>query len=308
MKILIVGCGKIARLHTKYLKAIGDCELHFFSRSLDRARAFAQSLGYPQSSAYSGSLEQILEKETWKGVWICTPPSEHLEVLLWCLKLKIKVFCEKPLVSTRADFERLSNLEPPSSLCFVGENYLYKPLLIWIKSLRDLGRVKTVNLRKCVAQRSTGWRQDESPMLEGGVHFAALALEIADLESEQNLSFTHSEDRGLYTCTALRDSDGLKLEVKYSWNRPWPLPAGLGQKSSIEFENALLIFESNGTVALLKHSDGSTKFKLFGRDVGGFGGMYLDVAKWLRSSEVPVSTLLKAKAALKFSGIDVFEN
>lgn len=308
MKVLIVGCGKIAQLHARHLLKFGY-KLDCYSRDAVKAETFALRLG-TGATGHSGSsladLQKLIASGQYTAVWICTPPAAHLAVLEFCFSQNIKVFCEKPVISNPAELTRLEALLAKRDLCFVGENYLYKPVVAWLKaqSLRwDLGAVTAVSLKKCFWQESRDWRQSESPMLEGGVHFAALAFEIAGVTEIEAFDYRIENNAGYYRSFAQHLRRPLTLQVEYSWNQRGALPAGIGQKSSVQFERGRAVLESNGLAAAVIGNGKYKASRAFLSDVGGFGGMYVAIDRWLRGDLAPSSHLSKAILALKLSGL-----
>lgn len=306
MNVLIIGCGNIAKAHAKQLKKRG-VKMDFYSRSIERAREYAAMFSN-SDRAHSGDLRRVLAQKPWDGVWLCTPPSSHLDVIKMCIALKLKCFCEKPLVNTEHDAQELATLSPPESLLMIGENYFYRPVYYFIERVAkrlNLGAVKEVSLKKTFFQKKTSWRTDESPMIEGGVHYCAMALEIAGIADFETANLKATLENGLYRSHLRHDPHGVQLEVKYSWETKGATPAGVGQMSYVTFENGVIAFESNGLFARAKNRvSGQTSSGAFLSDLSGFGAMYDDVMQWLASpTATSRSTWPKALLALRLAGL-----
>ena len=74
MKIAIVGCGSIAKVHAQCInKNIGHKLVAVADKYLEKAEAFAENFG---GRPYA-SLEEMLEKEKIDVLHICTPHYLH---------------------------------------------------------------------------------------------------------------------------------------------------------------------------------------------------------------------------------------
>jgi predicted dehydrogenase len=301
LKILIIGCGKIAAKHADGLKARG-VQLSFYSRSKEKAEGFSRKFS---GTPFSGNLNTVLNNKSWDAVWVCTPPSTHAEIIEQCLELKLKVFCEKPLVSTLTELERLEKNPATPELVMVGENYLYRPMLKWLNLKRetlDLGQVRKIKVRKESFQPVSGWRVNESALVEGGIHFVALILEILDYPKFRSIEVGAKNNQKSFLVKAHTQNEQI-IELKYSWTNFWSLPAGLLQSSTIVFERGSICFESNGLYAKVFDEGGSpVESKWFTSDLGGFNSMTDDALLWIRGEALSSkSSFAKGAAALRFA-------
>ena len=93
MKIGILGAGKIS--HSTVPAMIGLKEIECYavaSRSLEKARAFAERYGFQK--AY-GSYEEMLRDPEVELVYVATPHSHHYEHMMLCMTHGKAVLCEK---------------------------------------------------------------------------------------------------------------------------------------------------------------------------------------------------------------------
>jgi len=101
----ILGPGRIARTFAHDLHLVPDAELTAVgSRSLPRATAFAQELGF--ASAY-GSYEELLADESVDAVYVASPHALHVAHVTAALGAGKHVLCEKPLTLRATDAEEL---------------------------------------------------------------------------------------------------------------------------------------------------------------------------------------------------------
>ncbi len=101
----IIGPGKIAHHFAKDLQVVNGGRLTAVaSRSLDRARNFADQYGAPH--AY-GSYTDLLSCPELDVVYIATPHNSHCELSRQCLEAGIPVLCEKPWAVNRLEAEQM---------------------------------------------------------------------------------------------------------------------------------------------------------------------------------------------------------
>lgn len=92
IKVGIIGCGGIGRLHANAYSKVPNAELvALIDFDLDRAEKLAAEFG---GKAYR-SIDDCPEKLDL--VSVVTPPSTHYKIVMDLLDRKIPVFCEKPI-------------------------------------------------------------------------------------------------------------------------------------------------------------------------------------------------------------------
>ena len=122
LKIVIVGCGKIADGHVEQIRATGRAEVVAIC---DQEPLMAEQLGtrFGIANRYS-NMTEMLERETPDVVHIATPPDSHVAIALAALSANCHVFIEKPF-APRAD-EAAQILEAANAASKkVSVNYLY---------------------------------------------------------------------------------------------------------------------------------------------------------------------------------------
>ena len=142
----ILGTGNIARKMaagikdstTGHLAAVG-------SRSVDSARAFAQTFGIPRAF---GSYDDIVNSEEVEAVYISLPNHLHEEWTMRCAAAGKHILCEKPLTVNRAQAERAIDAVRRAKV-FLMEAFRYRchPLtarLVAIIRAGDIGDVRLI--------------------------------------------------------------------------------------------------------------------------------------------------------------------
>ena len=93
MKIGVLGAGKISHSTVPAMIALEEVECWAVaSRSLEKARAFAEQYGFQK--AY-GSYEEMLNDPEVELVYVATPHSHHFDHMMLCMEHGKAVLCEK---------------------------------------------------------------------------------------------------------------------------------------------------------------------------------------------------------------------
>ena len=303
MKLVFLGCGRVARAHAKRLKRHkNDVSLGFASRDAARAKQFASELG---GSAYD-SYDAAIAAPDVDIVAIVTPPSEHLAMTLSALAARKHVVLEKPPLPRASDFDAVSAAaEKAGKQVFVAENYQYKPLLARLRTLlaeKVVGDVLFVQINAIKKQSSPGdWRDDPALALggalyEGGIHWidfmASMGMRVrrvsghrpagADLERSMLVTFEYEE--------------GAVGTLAYSWEVP-STAKGL-RLSKIYGRAGTITFETNG-LWVFAHGT-KTRFYVPGlRDLAGYRAMWADFVRAWKTGTPPLMTLAQARRDLE---------
>lgn len=112
MKIAIIGCGTIAGIHARAIKALGHTISLAVDRDIKSAKAFSEKWNI-ESVATSLSDEMLSSLDC---VHICTPPTTHYDVVEKCLLSNTHVICEKPLSLSVDESKTLMKLAKDKNL------------------------------------------------------------------------------------------------------------------------------------------------------------------------------------------------
>lgn len=184
----IIGLGNMAQVFADALNGNSSSILTAVaSRSKDKADVFARKNGV--ANAY-GSYEEMLADESLKldVVYIATPVKCHFEHVKMCLLAGKNVLCEKPIVSTSADFEELISLAQ-QQCCFLMEGMWMKCLPVFRRAKQMIvdGKVGTVELirvdfykreildpKRCIFNKNEGG----GVLMDYGIYALAFALDF----------------------------------------------------------------------------------------------------------------------------------
>jgi len=104
VRVGLIGCGRIARVHRAYLQGLSSVELVGVCDTDAAARAaFAAESGLAEFA----SLAALLERGRPDVVHVLTPPATHAPLALELLRAGVNVLVEKPLALTSAEADQV---------------------------------------------------------------------------------------------------------------------------------------------------------------------------------------------------------
>lgn len=133
---LVLGCGSIGKRHIRNLLALGISEVVALDPRPDRRAEIASEFGISTSDA-----DVDLFKEA-TAVFICTPPSLHVQQALESVEHGCSVFIEKPLATTLDGLEGLAaSVRKKGLVGFVACNYRFHPALVAAREIISKGEI-----------------------------------------------------------------------------------------------------------------------------------------------------------------------
>jgi predicted dehydrogenase len=144
IRVGILGCGKIARLHAQGYKAAADvaqvvvcCDEY----NIDLARATAQEFGADATNRW----QEVIERADVDAISICMPPYQHAEIALAAAAAGKHVLVEKPMAMNLAECKTMvAAAKNAGIVLMVGQNQRFQPEHVKIKALLDrnaIGRI-----------------------------------------------------------------------------------------------------------------------------------------------------------------------
>ena len=168
----IIGAGLIGRFHARGLHGliklglVDACYVAVCDRVENRAQEFALLAGLDRWTADADELIASPEVNT---VYVCTPTSEHMALVLKAAAAGKHVFCEKPLARTLADAQQMYDAVRNAGVRHqVGLILRHAPIFTVLKELAgdpELGRLMTVLFRDdqffpIQGHYQSDWRKD----------------------------------------------------------------------------------------------------------------------------------------------------
>ncbi|GAB4861054.1 hypothetical protein Ancab_036222 [Ancistrocladus abbreviatus] len=104
----ILGCADIARKLSRAIKLAPNAAIHAIgSRSVQKAREYAESNGYPPSTKIYGSYEEVIDDPDVDAVYIPLPTVLHLRYAVLAAEKKKHVLLEKPVAPNVAELDKI---------------------------------------------------------------------------------------------------------------------------------------------------------------------------------------------------------
>ncbi|MGE0158505.1 MAG: Gfo/Idh/MocA family protein [Gemmatimonadales bacterium] len=308
--VAFLGCGYIARVHARHLRALRDeAVTSFASREPSRAERLRARFGGVRAF---GSYAEALADPAVDAVVVAVPPAHHLDLALRALEAGKHVLVEKPAFVRLADYtQAIAARDAAERVAMVAENDHYKPLA---RTLRGLLADDAVGeLLLChfvtVADRpkpATDWRNDEElaggdAFFEEGIHWlhfaGSLGPSIRTIHGFRPPSPANCDPDGdvrrRSMLIAFQYDTGAVGALYYSREIP-SLLRGI-RFSKLLGRKGVITFESNGGLVFTR-GNGWPRLTLPGfADIRGYRAMYRDFLGSIREGRDPEMTLERAR-------------
>ena len=143
LKIGIIGCGRMARVHLGYIlqnisrENIAVCDLDEI-----RAEAFAEEF---QITKCFNDIDKMLNEFKPDICHVITPPHAHAKVAIQCMNHGSHVFIEKPMCTTLEDADKIISVSNKmKKLVCIGHQRLFEKSIIEAKRLVESGKLGSV--------------------------------------------------------------------------------------------------------------------------------------------------------------------
>lgn len=176
LKIGIIGCGGMARVHLGYIlenvpkENVAVCDLDEI-----RSEAFTEEF---QIGRYFNDIDKMLTQFKPDICHIVTPPHTHVQVATQCMNGGSHVFIEKPMCTTSADADKIISVSNKTQrLVCVGHQRLFEKPIIEAKRLLESGKlgsvvhVSAVDSNNSLELSKSGFGVSWAKNLPGGMFF-----------------------------------------------------------------------------------------------------------------------------------------
>ncbi len=179
IKIGMIGAGRMGQRHLNILKDITEVAICGVADPVESCRKeVCSTFGL---TGYS-SLDELLEKEKPDAVYLTTPIALHYENIKTAMQANVHIFCEKPLVPTNEEAEKIKNLaDQYEKILFTGLAWRYDSTVLSIKKAVLAGEIGAIRQFRAICggpssgKRPTWFENRETAvrgcMLDNGVHF-----------------------------------------------------------------------------------------------------------------------------------------
>ena len=185
LRLAFLGCRAATDAHARVLRATQP-STSLWCASRDGQGARAAMARHGGAGTFDGDAAALADPGI-DAVVIATPPASHRELTLAALAAGKHVVVEKPAFPRLGDFDEVARAATAAERrVLVAENYPYKPLVGWLRSVvagGTVGEPLVVAVSALKRQTAVGWRAERAqvgggPLLEGGVHWISLTTSL----------------------------------------------------------------------------------------------------------------------------------
>ena len=300
-RIVFLGCGQAARIHSRALRNIPGVQLAYASTDIGRADSLRREYNGVKSF---GSYDEALYDRSIDVVIVATPTASHQELALRAVHAGKHVVIEKPAFLSASSANAVRDAATLRSRhVFVAENYIYKPIAALLRTLvagGSLGEVRFVSLNATRWQPAVGWRaipalSGGGALFEAGVHWVSFAARLGlDVSAIQGWPVGSNAGGDRSSLVVLQYANGAVATLAHSWELRGTLRGA--RLSKVQGTHGSLTFESNGFASVA--TGRSTRFRTHLRDTLGYRAMHSDFLRVVRNGGDALYTLDMAQADL----------
>lgn len=144
IRIGLLGCGKIARLHAAGYKTAADLAQVVVCQD-EYNLAWAEKFAADFNAEATTSWQSVVERNDVDAISVCLPPYQHREIAVAAAQAGKHVLVEKPMALNLAECkEMVAAAQAAGTVLMVGQNQRFQPEHVQIKQLLDeqaIGRV-----------------------------------------------------------------------------------------------------------------------------------------------------------------------
>ncbi len=129
MKVGIVGCGRIAEYHLKFLVQRKDVEIvGLADKDLNRAKQMGERYGITNTFS---SIDELIDSAVIDVLHILTPPQYHLEQAIKAIEKGIHILIEKPIALSFEDAQKIFDLAKKKNVKVCPDYiHLFNPIFL----------------------------------------------------------------------------------------------------------------------------------------------------------------------------------
>lgn len=204
-RVVVIGLGGAGRAHLSYFKETGLAEIvGVVDPEVEKHRDMLFSLGLGNAKTFA-TVDELRDMTSLDAVSICSPDETHFEYALKFLEAKVNVLCEKPVITSVSEGEKLIRAVKDSGMVFASFHQLrfHKPYEIakYIISTGEIGEIFCIEGDYVHSLRDRAgmfhdWRLKkpfgQPPQLGGGIHFTDLFLWLLEDEIQEYHSYSNN--------------------------------------------------------------------------------------------------------------------
>ncbi|GMH31611.1 hypothetical protein Nepgr_033455 [Nepenthes gracilis] len=146
----ILGCAEIARKVSRAITLSANASVYAIgSRSIEKARSYAESNGFPPSTKIYGSYEAVLDDPDVDAVYIPLPTSLHLRWAVLAAEKKKHLLIEKPVALNVSELDTILEACESNGVQFMdGTMWMHHPrtreMEEFLSDARRFGQLKVI--------------------------------------------------------------------------------------------------------------------------------------------------------------------
>jgi len=313
LRIGLVGCGFMGRMHASVYDLLEDAEL---VAVVDKDSSAGAAIADEREITSYLTLDEMLADEQIDVVDVCLPTDLHRDFSVRAAQARKHVFCEKPMALTLADGEAMRDACAEAGVrLMIGHCIRFWPEYAYLKVLIDggsLGRLTSLSLLRYGAFPS--WASDnwmESEARAGGgafdmhIHDTDFAL-YAVGKPDRMTSYGTVDHRGVSQVFTTMACGSTTVHLEGGWNLPPKTPFKHAFRAI--FERGAAIMDAGPLT--IYGADGVATVPEFGKmeaagggNISDLGGYYFELKEFVekvRSGEpFTVSTPESSLASLE---------
>lgn len=227
LRLAIVGCGQIGRLHAERIVADRRCRIVALCDPMDANAERLREVFAPEARIVS-DVRELGDAGSLDGAVVCTPTNQHFDQVRLLREQGISVLCEKPLADSRPRIVQLiDEAQLGGPLLSVGYQRRYWRTFRTLR--REVRSGKYGPIRSLTTHNAERWRQTiggtwrEDPQFnpggfigDAGSHKLDMVFFVTGLSPRE--VFAHSDRRGTRVPIVSTISARLEGEVALSMN------------------------------------------------------------------------------------------
>ena len=291
IKVAIVGCGFMGRMHANVYKGLEQVEIvAAIDHNDERLSEYAVKFGCTGTKDFSEGIDGA------DVVDICLPTHQHAETTVAAARAGKHVLCEKPMALSLDEADHMiAACKEAGVQLMIGHCIRFWPEYSLLKTIKDegrLGRLLSINLTRYGAfpyWASDNWMADESKAgggaLDMHIHDTDYALYLLGKPDSIN-SFGSIDERGVGQIFTTMTFGEVVAHLEGGWNLPGSAPFKMAFRAI--FEDGVVIMDGGPmTIYQGNRAPISPEFPKMeaagGGNLSDLGGYYHEIAYFLEA-------------------------
>lgn len=254
LKIGILGCGNIGRIHIKAWKNLSKIKSvqvvaisDFLKTNLEKALKV-----FPKARVYNDG-ENLLKKEDLDIIDICLPSFQHSFFILQSMQKNLNIFCEKPVCLNEKECSNLLLAQKDySKKIMIGHVLRFFPeyeLLKEVYKLKTYGKLKSLTFERLEGDIRWGyndWFHDASKsgsvLMDLHIHDVDFVFHLLGKPQIIDIKVKRFKSQMINSVKGTYKFNDIDIKIKSLWDKDPSLAFKASYKA--EFERGFFIYDS----------------------------------------------------------------